>query len=70
MNSRAIFFEPVYTKDPHYISLVDTPSDLPEPLIKPYRIKNPRIMCPLAQLYIASLTVIGLFIVFRLSLAK
>lgn len=48
-----------------------------ENTIKPYflekklKLRNrPLFMSPLTQLYIASLTVVGLFIVFRLSLPK
>ena len=67
MNSN-IILKPDYSADP-YISLVASPFDsvdIKDVSVKPYRM--PRIMCPMAQLYVASLTVVGLFIVFRLSL--
>jgi len=72
MDFKNIFFKE-HGLDPYFISLVDSDADYPETTghIMPLEKKrNKPFMTSIAQLYIASLTIIGLFIIFRLSLAK
>lgn len=76
MDFKNILFKE-HGEDPYYISLVhseyatDYPETTGQNKIMPYLDKKRKpFMTSIAQLYIASLTIIGLFIIFRLSLAK